>query len=143
MRPGYGHGFSGLDRLQHTSCSIGFDAENTRSRAIDAAVVSNHGGRERADAHLYNNDVRVVFGSLRELGHRFLEDRGVPVDDPSRDLLVTLPRSIGYDDALVTRLFSRPSYGFVVCSIDDLHRGAFAGDRIDPRLRRSPGNKDN
>src|SRR5690625_7241100 len=92
MRPGHGDGFTGLYRLQHTSCGIRFDAQNTRSRAIYAAVVSNHGGRKGTDPHLYNNDVRIVFGGIRELSRCFLEDRGVPVDDPSRDLLVALPR---------------------------------------------------
>src|SRR5699024_2538087 len=112
------------------------------ARFTHAAVVAIHGRCARADAHLHNYDDRIVSAGLRELSRRFLENRGVPIDNPAGDLLVTFPRSIGYDDTLITGLLGRSSYSLVVCSIDDLHLGAFVGNRIDPRLRSALRNKD-
>ena len=97
-----------------------------------ACEMADGGRRQRSDADRHHGDVDRLRPALAV---DLPEDRGVALDHPARDLLVTRPRCVGeHEPARPGHRRAAPD-SVVVGPGDDLDPGALAGDRVDPSPR--------
>ena len=119
----------GGHRLQHARRRGRLDPDDERALG-PGPVVAHHRGRQRADADRHGDHVRA--GAPAELLVDLGEHRRVALDDPRRDLLVSLPRGVGDDQAVLRGVLRGAGDGVVVAPVHHGDGGALRRDGLDP-----------